>query len=131
MEKEIRTRSFHCILNDPVKYGFDGDPIAIMNNINNTWDSLEKGRVSAVSYTKVLNGKYEYRIVLQSEKLMRISALKKRFTMLFDSVERASRNNYIDFLLEGNVLFVSKFCIPLAGSYDDSMRLMHYENVYV
>lgn len=133
MITEERTRCWHCILRNPHEHGFKGDEKQIMKYIKNRWDNAEKGLSVAVTYYIYPDETSEYRIVLQSEKLMRISALKKKYPLLFDEVRAASRHTSYSFLEnrfeKGYVKYVTKGWKQLSGTYYNNLSLGHYNYI--
>lgn len=131
MEIEQRTRSWHCIMKNPNDYGYTGDVKKIMISICNKWDNPDKKHSCAITYCRMPDNTYQYRMVFQSSKLMRISALKKRYPLLFETVDPGSRHTSINFLLakfeKGEVRYVAKGWLPLSGTWYDNHLLNDYE----
>lgn len=133
MENGKRTRSWHCTMKNPYNYGFKGDVKEIMNYICNKWDKPDKNMSVVILYYCYDDGTNQYRMVFQSDKLMRISALKKRYPLLFETVEPASRHSSYKFLHNecenGHGRYVAKGYLSLSGTYYDNLSLGEYEYV--
>lgn len=99
MNLSARTRSWHCTMKHPVDYGINGDTCEIIKSVIQKWCNVDKVNICAVTWCHLPNDTYQFRMVFQSDKVMRISALQKVFKNLFETVEAGSRDDSIDFLI--------------------------------
>ena len=99
MDLNARTRSWHCTMKHPVDYDIIGDTQSIIKGVIQKWCNSHKRNISAVTWCKLPDNTYQFRMVFQSDRVMRISVLQKKFKKLFETVEAGSRHDSIDFLI--------------------------------
>lgn len=134
MNEDIRTRTWYCTMRNPSDYGFNGEPKDIMNYIVNRWMTKEY-KIACVAYCIYPDDTELYLIVLHSEKYMRLSALKKRFPQMFETVEGASKWECRRFLM-GDKSCTHKYItekyylLTSRVGYDHTMHLRYEEIVY-
>lgn len=86
--KDTMARSWFCTFNNPEEFGFDGDPQEICNRIVATWVGDSPTRTCACSYCISAGGLKHCHMILEDNKNMRFSAVKKVFPkMNFDATK--------------------------------------------
>lgn len=99
MNDEV-SKSWFCVLNNPSKYGFEGEPNDICEQIADAWvDDSNPYRTCAVAYCISADGLHHCHCVFEDLKAMRFSFIKKVFPSMHIEPTKGTKEqaeNYIN-----------------------------------
>lgn len=75
------SRSWFCVFNNPEEHGYTGTPEEICNKLRDDWITLSSSRSGAWCYCVSEKGLHHVHMVLEDEKPMRFSAIKKEYAV--------------------------------------------------
>ena len=76
---DINARSWFCVFNNPDKHGYEGTPQEICERLRDEWIKDNPLRTGAWVYCISAEGLHHVHMVLEDEKTMRFSAVKKSY----------------------------------------------------
>lgn len=97
-KKEIVSRSWFCVFNNPNEHGFEGEPQEICDKIVASWVDECPTRSCAVTYCVSADGLKHCHVVLEDTKVMRFSALKKAFPSMHIEPTKGNKEQAEDYI---------------------------------
>lgn len=79
--KDLTTKSWFCVLNNPEEHGYTGTPQEIVDKLCEEWISASPTRTGAWIYCISADGLKHVHMVLEDVKTMRFSAVKKSYAV--------------------------------------------------
>lgn len=75
------SRSWFCVFNNPADHGYSGEPEEVCNKLRDEWISISSTRCGAWCYCVSEKGLHHIHMVLEDEKPMRFSTIKKEYAI--------------------------------------------------
>lgn len=98
MSKNTASRSWFCVFNNPVENGFDGEPQKICDDIVELWVSGSDTRSCACIYCISADGLHHCHVVLEDNKVMRFSSVKKLFPSMHIEPTKGNKKQAEDYI---------------------------------
>lgn len=95
---DIRSRSWFCVFNNPEEHGFIGSSQEICDNIVSAWVDGFPTRSCAVTYCISSEGLKHCHVVLEDNKVMRFSAVKKAFPSMHIEPTKGNKEQAEDYI---------------------------------
>lgn len=80
-KKDTVSKSWFCVFNNPEEHGYNGTPVEIVERLREEWTSGSPTRTGAWLYCISAEGLKHVHMVLEDEKAMRFSAIKKGYAV--------------------------------------------------
>lgn len=80
-KKDTVSKSWFCVFNNPENHGYNGTPEEICEQLKNEWIDDNPTRTGAWIYCVSADGLNHVHMVLEDEKAMRFSAIKKSYAL--------------------------------------------------
>lgn len=71
--------SWFCVFNNPAEHGYDGSPEEVCTRLKNEWIEVSETRSGAWAYCISADGLHHVHMVLEDDKAMRFSLIKKTY----------------------------------------------------
>lgn len=97
-KKDTRSRSWFCVLNNPIEHGFSGEPQKVCDDIVKLWVSNSETRSCACVYCVSADGLHHCHIVLEDNKIMRFSSVKKIFPSMHIEPTKGNKSQAEDYI---------------------------------
>ena len=96
--KDVVSKSWFCVFNNPEEHGFDGEPQEICDNIVAAWVDNNPTRSCAVTYCVSADGLKHCHVVLEDTKAMRFSSVKKAFPSMHIEPTKGNKEQAEDYI---------------------------------
>lgn len=75
------SKSWFCVFNNPAEHGYEGTPDEILEHLRDDWISGSTSRTGAWIYCVSAEGLHHVHMVLEDDKAMRFSLIKKNYAV--------------------------------------------------
>ena len=81
MSKDLISKSWFCVFNNPEEHGYSGSPQEIVDKLRDDWTNDSPSRTGAWIYCVSADGLKHVHMVLEDVKAMRFSVIKKSYAV--------------------------------------------------
>ena len=78
---DLVSRSWFCVFNNPADHGYNGTPEQVCNQLRDEWTAISSTRCGAWCFCVSEKGLHHIHMVLEDEKPMRFSTIKKEYAI--------------------------------------------------
>ncbi len=101
--KEVFTRSWFCVFNNPEEHGYSGTPKQILERLRDEWcgtgDLKSTTRSCAFTYCVSAEGLHHIHMVLEDKKIMRFSRIKSSYAIgTHFEVTKGTKKQAVDYI---------------------------------
>ena len=94
------SKSWFCVFNNPADHGYDGTPEEICERFADEWMDKHPAGACAVTYCISADGLHHLHAVLEDQKALRFSAVKKVYPSMHIESTKGSKEQAEDYILK-------------------------------